>query len=619
MKKKLLAIVLFAVFALSLFALAACKKDDDEGKLTVTWYDATGTSTVSDMPVLKTEKVDSGAKVQRYVPTKEGAYTFVDWFAVPSKAHRFDFDTAITEDTAIYAGFSKQQTDTRSFYVVGSGSSELLFSSNWGKVITDSHKLSKAADKNEYSITLDLMQGDEFQLAIDSDWHNQRGFGYLAETKLSDGTEVFSSNASPYTDAAKTANIKVEKAGNYTLKLTTYPADDYYETTAPNYTEATKETYNRGTYDTISWVRNGDVLKNEVTVTDFYIKGEKITGWGDVYNPSTQMVRNGDVYTLSVWLKKDDQFMFTSRLTKISNGQNTVSVGSEYIKSNNLDTASQSLVDGYSETGANMKAKADGTYKFSYNSTSKVLTVTYVSEPAPQYDFYLDGNIGTGDKWNAFVDSPSDYKLTSDGNGVYTITKQLAAGKSIQIRACKAGETATTSNTAGNLYQFDYLKNPGQDFEATSATDNNIKVKKAGNYDISIDSYSKLITIVPHTESKDTLDVYIKGANINGWNHNFESQWKFKLSADGESYEFTLTVEADKPMEFGLEVFAKGVTSGYGTFVNITAKGNTGDANDKFVKAAAETNNNITCSVAGTYKVVYNIATEKVDFYSVNA
>ncbi len=615
MKKKILAVVLFCIFALSLFALCACNKNDDD-KLTVTWYDATGTTDVSKMPVLKTDKVEKGSKVSGYTPTKAGGYEFVDWFAVPSKGHRFDFSQPINEDTAIYGGFTKYQEDTRDFYLVGSGTSELLFGSNWGKVITDSYKLAKTQGANEYKITTDLIEGDEFQFAIDSDWHNQRGFGYLAQTALDDGTEVFSSNASPYSDAAKTTNIKVEHSGNYTLTLKTYPGDDYYETSAPNYTEETKETYNRGTYDTITWVRNGDVQNSVITITDFYIKGESITAWGDLYNPSTQMARNGSEYTLKVWLKQNDQFMFTSRVTKMENGESTVSVGSEYIKSNALDAASRAVVGGYTAAGGNMTALKSGEYTFSYNGTSKVLSVTFEEKAATAYDYYLDGDIGANGAWNAFVTSPDDYKLTEteSGSGVYKITKQLEANKQIQIRACAAGEVPTTANTANNLYQFNYLTAAGDNFEAVDANNNNIKVKAAGNYDITIDSYSKIITIVSHIEGNDVFDIYIKGAGINNWEHGFNAQYRFVLSEDETTYEFELTVAEGTPVEFGFERHSKGETAGSGTWLGAGAMGTSGNANAQFTP---DSGSNFKCSTAGTYKIVYDIATEKIDFYTV--
>lgn len=250
MKNKFLAVVSIGT-ALTLFSgsLSGCSS---KKKVTVTWYDATGTTNVSEMKVLKTEKVEVGAYLTSYAPIKEGGYEFVDWFAVPSKNHRFDFTSPIEADTAVYAGFTLYTEDTRDYYVLGSGTSELLFSSNWGKVMNENYKLTKASGKNEYTITMDLKEGDEFQFAINSAWANQRGFGYLVETELSDGTTVFSSNASPYTDAAKKANIKVDYSGNYTFTLRTYPNEDYYDTSSAYYTEATKENYNLGTYDTIT-------------------------------------------------------------------------------------------------------------------------------------------------------------------------------------------------------------------------------------------------------------------------------------------------------------------------------------------------------------------------------
>lgn len=613
MKNKFKAVVSIGT-ALTLFSgsLSGCSS---KKKVTVTWYDATGTTNVSEMKVLKTEKVEVGAYLTSYAPIKEGGYEFVDWFAVPSKNHRFDFTSPIEADTAVYAGFTLYTEDTRDYYVLGSGTSELLFSSNWGKVMNENYKLTKASGKNEYTITMDLKEGDEFQFAINSAWANQRGFGYLVETELSDGTTVFSSNASPYTDAAKKANIKVDYSGNYTFTLRTYPNEDYYDTSSAYYTEATKENYNLGTYDTITWVRNGDVLKDSVTITDFYIKGSGITGWADMYNASTQMIQNGSVYTLSVYLKEGEQFLFTSRNTKIENGETTTSVGSTYIKSDALDSESRNLVDGYSETGGNMTIKASGYYTFAYDEGTGVLSVTKEDRTPVSYDYYLDGTIGVNGAWNAFVDSPEDYRLTetSEGSGVYAITKVLTEGQSVQIRACAAGETPTTSNTANNLFQYAYLKsNPS--FEAVSAADNNIKVLSSGTYVIAIDSYSKIITISEYIDSADIYDIYIKGSGINNWSHDFSSDYRFTISSDETAYEYTLTIAEGTTVQFGLAKYGKGESTGYGDYLGLSAIGTDGDANALF---NPESGSNFECATAGTYRIVYAIDTGLVDFYTV--
>ena len=611
MRKKLFAVVATGVALTMTIGLAACNKTPaEEGTYyTVTYMDGTTT--------LKTERVKEGEKAPEYTPEKDGGYQFVDWFATPSKNHQYDFNSAITQDTTIYAGFTLYTVDTREFYVLGSGQSELLFTSNWGNVITDSHKLTKAADKNEYSITMDLKKGDQFQFAIDSQWSNKRGFGYLSTLTLANGTAVFSGQGSVYDDSSKGSNIVCEYSGNYTLTLKTYPNEDYYNTSGTGYTEERKEIYNLGTYDKIEWVRNGDVVNDSITVTDFYIKGASITGWKDMYNSHTQMVNSGANYTLSVYLKQGDQFMFTSRVTKIENGETSVAVGSEYIKSNALDTASRAYVDGYTENGGNMTAKADGTYTFTYNSTAKTLAVTFDAAATPAAcDYYIDGNFNGGN-YGDFITNPANFKLTETaaGSGVYEIKGvTLDEGKELLLRSYAAGETADWNHTHVD-YQYAYLAaNPV--FEVASATNNNIKVKTSGVYDITFDSYSKIITIVTHTDSDDTLDIYIKGANVNGWSHNWSADYLFTLSADGKQYEYTLTVEADKAVEFGFEKHPKGEVTGYGDYLGASAIGTSGDANSLFTPASGS---NFTCSTAGTYKIVYNIETGKIDFYKVTA
>ena len=74
----------------------------------------------------------------------------------------------------MYAGFTEYQEDTRDWYLLGSGTSKLLAASDWGKNITDDHKLTKTSGKNEFSITLDLLKDDEFQFG-GLEWIHKRG------------------------------------------------------------------------------------------------------------------------------------------------------------------------------------------------------------------------------------------------------------------------------------------------------------------------------------------------------------------------------------------------------------------------------------------------------------
>ena len=344
------------------------KPEAEQTAHVVTFYDADGKT------VLETKEVEDGACAEEYVPEKEG-YTFAGWFATPQMSHKFDFTTAITADTDIFAGFVSYQEDTRKFAIVGSGTSPVLLESNWGAVIGDAQTLTKQVDPdaNVYTITLDLEAGDEFQFAINSDWNDQRGCGYLTAFSK-DGKDYFQNSGSLGDAGTKRANIKCLVSGNYTFTLTTYPGEDIYEESAADYSEDNKEAFNINMYDTIDWTYNGenesDGAEKQI---DYYIKGAKITNWEDVYTDETEFVERDGIYSLTVDLEEGDEFMFTSMVTV----GDTKSVGTEYIRYTNIaedDTESLSCVTG--KEGGNLVANTAGSYTFTYDPSTQILTVS---------------------------------------------------------------------------------------------------------------------------------------------------------------------------------------------------------------------------------------------------
>ncbi len=624
-KKALIAALCLAVGACSLIACRPDAPSDDDGdKITVTYYDATGTNKPSEMTVLKTEKIERGGVAERYTPTKDDGYEFVNWFATPSKSHKFNFEEEINEDISIYAGFSKYVADTRDFYVIGAGKSSVLLD-GWEFVKDeaawnakkDAHKFTKTEGKNEYSFTLDLRENDQFVIAATAEYHYKHGAGYLSSFKLDNGTEVFEGQGSVYDDSAWGRNILVKHSGNYTLTVTTHPNEDWFDENGNNYTEDRKEVYARNPYDTIEWVRNGDCLEELEVVTNYYIKGAKITDWKDMYNAATKMTEVNGIHSLSIYLAKDEEFMFTSTNTV---GEET-GAGAEYLRSDNLDEDSKAYLD--ENDKMNMIAKANGMYTFTYDPETGVLSVTFDADAQrPATDYYIDGTFAEGvENWNGYCFNEAfQLKETAAGSGVYSIKNvAMKADSEFIIQAFKAGATdrgewGTESYNGLGSYNYTYLYGGGDAFSAVGGGNNNIKVKTAGSYDITFDSYSKMITVVAHSESADTLDIYIKGSNINGWSHGWSEDYLFTISEDEKTYEFTLTVEDGKAVEFGCEKHPKGEKTGYGTFLSASAIGEDGDANESFVP---ETGTNFTCSVAGTYKVVYTIETGKIDFYTV--
>lgn len=341
---------------------SAGDKDAEPAVYTVTFYDNDGTT------VLSTQEVAGGELAEEYTPKKDGLI-FMGWFGTPSHSHEFDFSAPITADIGVYAGFMENVEDTRTFAIVGSGTSPLLSASSWGKVINDEHYMIKKEGENLYTITLDLCAGDEFQFAIDSTWANQRGGGYLTTTDL-DGTAYFSVSGG-LSDNTQKANIKCTVSGNYTFMLYTYPGADVYDTSASTYTEETREIYNSNPYDRLEWIYNGEMESGEQeTVTTYYIKGAVITNWEDRYDEMYEFKEDDGIHTLTIDLEEGDEFLLTTLVTV---GENS-GVGNEYVRYSNItDEASLALVDG--TESYNIVVKQTASYTLTYDPSTGELTV----------------------------------------------------------------------------------------------------------------------------------------------------------------------------------------------------------------------------------------------------
>ena len=609
--KKLKWIAMALVLVLGMAAFAACKPDEPETPVfTVTYYDGT--------TVLKTEEVEEGGYATDWEPEAKEGMEFSDWYVDAGLNRVFDFEgEAITADRSLYAGYVAVGTDdTRTWAIVGSGQGDILSSSAWGTVITDVHMLEKTEGENEFTITLDLYEDDQFQFATDTSWMNQRGFGYIPladRTMTVDGEEVtpFSGGGGIGETADKQSNIIVEYPGNYTFTLTTYPDEDYYDDNVNNGQVSISN------FDTITYEYNGPAAELSSTVTEFYIKGQDITQWGDMYNPATQMTRVGSTYTLTVYLKAGDQVMFTSLNVDRETGESTV--GTTYINVTNLDEESASL---FTAAGNNMTVNTSGEYTFTYDADSKTLSAA-LDEDATlvEADYYLDGSFG-GLSWNQSFYDP-DYKFAAAGNDVYTLDGiELAAGDEIVIQSFTQGATEESGEKL-TAYNFRYYRGTDGAFEAADADNNNynIAVVTAGTYNIEFDAYAKIITIVP-ADMQHT--VYIKGSFVEGWkitdeNGELIDDYKLEETSDGV-FEITMTITDEMvngaTWQAGLQLDT--TTGSDGTFIGAGALGeDTADnANALF---RPETGGNLTSMTAGTYRFVYDLNTGELNIYEVTA
>lgn len=609
--KKLKWIAMALVLVLGMAAFAACKPDEPETPFfTVTYYDGT--------TVLKTEEVEEGGYATYWEPEAKEGMEFSDWYVDAGLNRVFDFEgEAITADRNLYAGYVAVGTDdTRTWAIAGSGQGDILSSSAWGTVITDVHMLEKTEGENEFTITLDLYEDDQFQFATDTSWMNQRGFGYIPladRTMTVDGEEVtpFSGGGGIGETADKQSNIIVEYPGNYTFTLTTYPDEDYYDDNVNNGLVSISN------FDTITYEYNGPAAELSSTVTEFYIKGQDITQWGDMYNPATQMTRVGSTYTLTVYLKAGDQVMFTSLNVDRETGESTV--GTTYINVTNLDEESASL---FTAAGNNMTVNTSGEYTFTYDADSKTLSAALDEDVTPlQADYYLDGSFG-GLSWNQSFYDP-DYKFAAAGNDVYTLDGiELAAGDEIVIQSFTQGATEESGEKLA-AYNFRYYRGTDGAFEAADADNNNynIAVVTAGTYNIEFDAYAKIITIVP-ADMQHT--VYIKGSFVEGWkitdeNGELIDDYKLEETSDGV-FEITMTITDEMvngaTWQAGLQLDT--TTGSDGTFLGAGALGEDAadNANALF---RPETGGNLTSTTAGTYRFVYDLNTGELNIYEVTA
>lgn len=440
--------------------------------------------------VLHTENVEEGEKAPNWDPaTTVTNKEFFGWYGEPTLTHEFDFDTLIDKDTSIFGSFVGYEKDTRKWALAGSGASSLLKASNWGKVFTENHymKDESTSTHNVYTMELNLFANDQFQFTnpiLNEEtnaysWGHQRGGGYLADPEK-DGTKYFSVGGG-LGDDNYTSNITAHVDGLYKLTLKTYPAGDFQKGDSP-------ETYNnRNYYDTLTWERLGDATEVKAeTTTTYFMKGALITNWANLLNDHTKMVDDNGVHKLNnVYLKTDDEFMFASVVTDTATGE--TSEGNEYIRATNLTESSKALITGT----ANMKVVENGYYNFAYDAEAKTLDVTKATDyVAPVAYYYADGNFG-GRNWGIeeslkLVQNADDAELYELANPI-TVTE---AGQQLGIQFYNADLEKPYVDFFGSGYVAKASESGEYDLSKT-----NISFSKTGSYNISLNTYSHIITI----------------------------------------------------------------------------------------------------------------------------
>ena len=354
MKKKMRKLLgLFLAVMTVLVSLCACGNEPaKEENITVTFMNGdtqlgqvTGTKGAVLSDYAKYESVDG--------------YEFLGWYETPTFLESSKKDLAVAtfdKDTTLYGSFKSTNVaeDTRNWYIVGAGSSPILVASSWAGSVEDSVKEAcqlKATGKatNEFSITLDLFAGDQFQVIYDWQWNGQKGYGCFTTI---DNTQM--ENGGGLAGSDDKSNVNVIMDGNYTITLTTDP--------------------DNALQDTLTIVRNGDAVGDkeepskepEYVVSDttgIVVKGSWVSDWSE--NKDLTRVEGTNTFKITMDLAAGIElyFMVYDNGADTGLGMNATAV---------TDDASKALL----EEAYNIKVKDAGTYTFTVDADTMTITVS---------------------------------------------------------------------------------------------------------------------------------------------------------------------------------------------------------------------------------------------------
>ncbi len=555
----------------------ACIPTPAEAKeFTLTLYDQDG------MTVLYEIKAEEGKAPEKPAdPVKEG-YTFSGWFVTPTSSKAFDFTAAMSEDARAYAQWKTADfQDDRDWVLSGS-------INGWGTQLDAYHLTKKSGTGNIYELTLDLYEGDEFQLTVllpDGSLSYSSEGARAAFSHVVAGTEYVEGAGGLGTYK----NITVKADGNYTLSLASDPETDNNELTI---------------------IRNGDatgpVVEHEIA--NYAIKGSKVTGWADSTATEHLMSKGADgKFTLTIELYANDEFMFVGY--EMVDG---ALVGlSKYIKSDILAEGSAAQVA--AKEGGNFTTSADGTYTFTFDPAADKISVAYssdftleaVARPTTWYilgNGTMEGSVLKNAAWG--LTDEAAQKLADKGNGVYEITLDLYVGDAFKL--CSDASWA-------NARDFDFMVAPGDNFKANG----NIEVLVAGNYTLTLtvaeNETEDKITWVRNgdaaggEQAQVVIEAYaIKGSKITGWADSTAEGHLLVKNTDGK---YILTVEMYANDEFMFVGYEKvdGTLKALPIYIKSDML-----ADGSAAQVAAKAGGNFTTSANGTYTFTYDPATEKI-------
>ena len=428
MKKFLSAIALILVLAFSLACIVACGPETPENpteppveetnKVTVCWYQGG--------KLLKEEKIDKGSKVASWTPDAVDGKDFTGWYAEASLTQEFNFDTAINEDTDIFAKFTSNVfvEDDKSYYLIGTGSGDMK-KSGWNHDNSMANLVmtkTENASANVYEIEILMYAGDAFQICYGGTYDGQVGIGYVPGVEYADGTNRYDNNT--YTAADKKyANVKAsdgtvifEGHDEFNKEYWTWNIflaegqDGIYKIIYTTYPDHPAD--NTITYELVE--------KKEALVDthDMYVCGT-VSNWDFDDNFKMSPDDTKDNFSFLLNISEDAEIKLRNKIGDVWYGQEKITVVGEC---------------GQWNEGGNLALTA-GVYKIAYNVESDTATIEAVAK-----SFWLAGVVNGGSHWDC--SSGIEFEKVNDTTykAYYTFTEADTDSSWMTefVGACKA-------------------------------------------------------------------------------------------------------------------------------------------------------------------------------------
>ena len=353
--KKVLIIVL--TFAMMLMAFAGCNKEKTTEKEDVIVTFMNGEEELGKITV-KAGEVLPKSEYEKF-ENQEG-YVFDGWYATPTflEVSKKDLTKDVFEENiSLYGVFKSTEVskDERKWYIVGASNLGGLAESAWAgsgveESVRDKFRLQPTGNKtNEFEITIDLFEGDQFQIIYDWQWTGQKGYGCFTEI---DETQM--ENGGGLGGSDDTSNVNVLISGNYTITLTTDPKN--------------------ALMDTLVIKRNGDPLSEGVEKeeepfvftdkTGVMVKGSWVEDWSDI--KELTRVNDSTEFAITMELEADTEICFMV----YEDGMDT---GIVIKASHVVDENSKALI---TDNPNNVQVSETGTYKFIVDPQAMTIKIT---------------------------------------------------------------------------------------------------------------------------------------------------------------------------------------------------------------------------------------------------